>query len=438
MAFYPEIEWIYDFYLKSEGVCTDSRIIKEKQIFFALSGEKFNGHSYIDECLSKGAMLVVGSESRPDLSYTQYMQVPDSLICLQQLATYRRLRWKCPVFAITGSNGKTTTKELLAAILSKKFQLIFTPGNWNNHIGLPLTMLQHPKMKPDFVLLELGDNHPNEIAALCQIACPTEGCITNIGRDHLGNYQSFEENVATKMELYDYLKSTNGIFWSNQNDLALQNKKIYRNAKTFGNMGDYDASLLSNHLGGVVVEVKNKDKSWQLSSSLSGAYNQENILIAFAVAHAHGVHPEQIISAIAEFQPQNNRSQFLNKGKVNIILDAYNANLSSMMLSIQSFVEVAQGKSALILGEMNELGSLSTDDHASLGDFIQPFVSQLHGLFCIGESCKTVLEHAKFSQARWYPNVKELKNDLALIQEMDSIFIKGSRTNQLEKIIEWL
>ncbi|WP_297098403.1 UDP-N-acetylmuramoyl-tripeptide--D-alanyl-D-alanine ligase [uncultured Draconibacterium sp.] len=427
------IETIYGCFLKSTKVSTDSRKIDTGCIFFALKGANFNGNKYAHDALKKGAAYAIVDEEEY-ATEDKILPVDDVLASLQQLAHYHRKQLGLPILSITGTNGKTTTKELISTVLAKKFKVSFTQGNLNNHIGVPLTLLAMDK-NTEFGVVEMGANHPGEIADLCEIADPDFGIITNIGRAHLEGFGSFEGVIKTKGELYDYIGKKNGVIFYNADNRLLEEigealpKRISYGKKNASFTGETIQSPPFIH-----VKANFKKGVLYLNSNLIGDFNFENILAAACIGNHFDVDPLKIQQAIKEYQPTNNRSQLINKGEIKIIMDAYNANPTSMAASIESFLENLKGDKYLILGDMLELGEYSEDEHTKIVDLIPDELKS--STFLVGK---------EFSKANNQESIKSflhvdelcayLKNEPI---KNGNILIKGSRGIQLEKVLDLL
>ena len=428
-----DISGLYRIFLSHPVVTTDSRSIPLNSIFFALKGANFNGNAYAAEALSKGAEFAV-IDQQEFATGNQYIVVPDVLLTLQQLARYHRDQLGLPILAITGTNGKTTTKELIAAVLSKKFEVNFTQGNLNNHIGVPLTILSM-NQHTEFGVVEMGANHPGEIQILCEIANPDLGLITNIGKAHLEGFGSFEGVIQTKTELYDFLKEKGGkCFLNADNPLLVQKAKDLEQI-TYGKSTAYfmagEQVGTDNYL---VIKVL-FPKGWLfLKSKLVGDYNFENLLAAACVGKYFKIDPLQIRKALAEYTPSNNRSQLIRKEKNTIIMDAYNANPTSMMAALLNFANQKSDKKLIILGDMLELGETSGEEHQAIVDFIEN--QNFSNVFLVGPQFMNTSDKTKKEK---FDNVELLTNYLKTQPiENKFILIKGSRGIHLEKILEFL
>jgi len=424
---------LYSIFQEHPVITTDSRNIPENSIFFALKGENFNGNAFASESLSKGAIFAVIDQAEFAVS-NQFILVPDVLICLQQLARFHRDQLGLPILAITGTNGKTTTKELVAEILSKKFKVNFTQGNLNNHIGVPLTLLSMNK-NTEIGVVEMGANHPGEIKILCEIANPDYGMITNIGKAHLEGFGSFEGVVQTKSELYDFLRQKKGICFLNaDNSLLVQQAKDIDQI-SYGRSTDYfmpgELASTDNYL---VVKALFA-KGWlYLKSKLIGDYNFENLLAAACIGKYFKVDPIHIQEALAEYTPSNNRSQLIRKGKNTIIMDAYNANPTSMMAALSNFANLKSDQKCIVLGDMLELGETSGAEHQTIVDYVE--VQDFSDIFLVGPYFMKTTDRTKKKK---FENVELLSNYLKT-QPLENrlILIKGSRGIHLEKILELL
>jgi UDP-N-acetylmuramoyl-tripeptide--D-alanyl-D-alanine ligase len=424
------IEDIYKIYQQFPSIETDSRKLKKDDIFFALKGPNFNGNIFAKQALESGAAYVVADEP---LSFQseRIIQVENVLETLQQLAKYHRKQFKIPFIAITGSNGKTTTKELLHEVLSTTFKTYTTKGNLNNHIGIPLTIL---KIKPDaeIAVIEMGANHLNEIAGYCEYAQPTYGLITNIGKAHLEGFGS-EENVKKgKGELFQYLKNHEGTVFVNTDDPAVFDlSKPINNSIFYGSKSENVKGVIEKNDPFIEVKIEG-EKPFTIQTNLVGAYNLPNVLAAVCVGKYFKIKNEKIKSAIENYQPSNSRSQLIQTGSNSIILDAYNANPGSMKAAIENFAKMKGDKKILLLGSMMELGNDSKKEHADIVSLIDQ--NKWHVVALVGKNFKEIKSsYTNFEnslQARdWLRNEKV---------ENAQILIKGSRSMQMEKVLEAL
>src|SRR5690554_2047202 len=359
------METLYQHFLESSGICTDTRKISKNCLFVALRGESFNGNLFAQEALDKEAKIVVVDEEQYHKTTGETILVNNTLLTLQELALFHRNRIKTTIIALTGSNGKTTTKELINAVLSQQFRTVATKGNLNNHIGVPLTLLS---IVPDteFGIVEMGANHLGEIEMLSNIAQPDFGYITNFGKAHLEGFGSLEGVVKGKTELYSFLKNNNKRIFINANDQnQLQNSNGIERI-TFGTPNsDFNIDLLDSH-DRLLLEFKGV----KIQSNLVGAYNFVNISAAIAIGAYFKIPTEKIKAGIESYVPSNNRSQLLKRNTNTILLDAYNANPSSMMAALENFRQTAGKSKIMILGDMFELGKDAVKEHQNIVDFI--------------------------------------------------------------------
>lgn len=427
------IEQLYKIFGNYPVITTDSRNIPLNSIFFALKGENFNGNKFADDALKKGAAYAIIDE--PEYATgDRFIVVENVLSCLQQLARHQRDQLKLPILAITGTNGKTTTKELIAAVLAKKFRVNFTQGNLNNHIGVPLTLLSMTS-DTEFGVVEMGANHPGEIKTLCEIANPDFGIITNIGKAHLEGFGSFEGVIKTKSELYDFLREKGGKCFLNADNPLLSKQAAKLDQISYGKSTDY-------YLAGEVANTDNYlvikalfPKGWlYLKSKLVGDYNFENVLAAACVGKYFEIDPLEIQNALAEYTPANNRSQLIARAKNTIIMDAYNANPTSMLAALNNFANIKQGQKWIILGDMLELGEVSGEEHQKIVDFIDK--QDFEETFLVG---KQFNDTSSPKEKKKFENVELLSNYLKTQPiENKLVLIKGSRGIHLEKILELL
>ncbi len=425
------IETIYSCFQKSTKVSTDSRKIENGCIFFALKGANFNGNKYAHDALKKGAAFAIVDEAEYATN-DKILLVDDVLTSLQQLAHHHRKLLGLPILAITGTNGKTTTKELISTVLEKKFKVSFTQGNLNNHIGVPITLLAMNE-HTEFGVVEMGANHPGEIADLCKIADPDFGIITNIGRAHLEGFGSFEGVIKTKGELYDYLRKKNGVvFYNADNKLLEEIGKALPKRISYGKENALFTGETIQSPPFLHVKANFKKGVLYLNSNLIGDFNFENILAAACIGNYFDVDPLKIQQAIKEYQPTNNRSQLINKGNIKIIMDAYNANPTSMAASIESFLENLKGNKYLILGDMLELGEYSEEEHSKIVEMIPENLKS--SIFLVGKEFSKVNTG---NSIKSFIHVDELcaylKNEPI---KNGNILIKGSRGIQLEKVLD--
>lgn len=358
---------LYEKFLNSTGVCTDSRNVQEGNIFFALKGEKFNGNKFAADTLDKGAKLAIIDE-KAYYHKEDCLLVNNALEALQQLANYHRQQLSIPLIAISGSNGKTTTKELMHKVLAQKYICFATPGNLNNHIGVPLSLLQISH-SCEIAILEMGANHLEELNFLCGIAEPTHGLLTNIGMDHLEGYGSYEGVARGNSELYYYLLKNDGIAFVNSHDeLLMRMSARLEKRYTYPQKGNYYHCYIPDDDD--FIKVKTED-GLVINTQLIGNYNFYNIAAALCAGKFFHVPARHAKNAVETYKPDNNRSQVIDTGKNFVILDAYNANPSSMKASVESFLKLKAGNKWLILGDMSEMGNYSEQEHQKVTDFVE-------------------------------------------------------------------
>ncbi len=425
-------EEIYKLFLANPVISTDSRHIEKGCLFFALKGENFNGNHFAENALSRGAAYAIIDEK--EFISKNTILVGNVLKALQDLAHYHRKCMGIPILGITGTNGKTTTKELISTVLAKKYKVSFTKGNLNNHIGVPLTLLGM-NADTEFGIVEMGANHPGEIAELCEIAAPDFGIITNIGQAHLEGFGSLEGVKKTKGELYAYLQKKNGIvFYNSDNPTLVELGQQLKNRISFGkNNADFTGEPIQSPPF-IHVKANFRKGVLYLNTNLIGDFNFENILAAACIANYFKVDPLKIQEAIKTYQPTNNRSQLIKKGNLTIIMDAYNANPTSMKASINSFLTNLKGEKYLVLGDMLELGNYAPAEHLKIVNMIpEPLLE------------KTFFVGAEFRKAAGNQAYHTFENIDALLSFIEknpikkgNLLIKGSRGIQLEKILDIL
>lgn len=429
-------EKLYDIFKQYPVITTDSRKCAKDALFFALRGENFDGNKFALQALENGCKYAVvddpSLEKNPSCIY-----VRDTLKALQQLALYHRKMFKIPVIGITGTNGKTTTKELTAAVLSSKFKVWYTKGNFNNHIGVPLTLLEMPE-NTEIAIIEMGANHKGEIDFLCNIALPNFGLITNVGKAHLEGFGSFEGVMETKSELYRFIEK-NGII----NFLNFDNSFL-KTMMGEGKYLSYGASKIACIIGQNVkaepfLEFEWCDKSvktWhKVKTNLTGIYNFENALAAICIA-SHFKVPEQLINnALSEYIPQNHRSQLINTKHNKVIIDAYNANPDSMKVALYSFDKMENPHKVLIIGEMKELGKDSYKEHEVILEQIKTM--NVDECFLTGDEFKHFQPLPE--NCKWFESANHISDYLKIYPLFDKlILIKGSRPNKLEVLLDCL
>jgi UDP-N-acetylmuramoyl-tripeptide--D-alanyl-D-alanine ligase len=421
---------LYQIFRKFPLVITDSRNIEPNCIFFALKGENFNGNRFASEALAKGAAYAIIDEKEFYISEKTIL-VENVLNTLKDLASVHRKKLGIPILAITGTNGKTTTKELVSTVLSQKFSVSFTQGNLNNHIGVPLTLLKMNE-KTEFGVVEMGANHPGEIDDLCRIANPDFGLITNIGKAHLEGFGSFEGVIQTKTELYRYLKANNGIVFYNKSNPLL--KSLANDLVHTISYGNRDADFVAEPVESppfVHLKANFAKGVLYLNTHLTGNYNFENILSSACIGNYFNVDPLKIQQALSNYEPKNNRSQLIIRNGLRITMDAYNANPTSMQASIKSFFETNTGNFYLILGDMLELGEYAKEEHISILEQIKNCPNCK--VFTVGKQFYEIAGEFGYSA---FQNVDLLCETLIKIPITEgNILIKGSRGIQLEKVL---
>jgi UDP-N-acetylmuramoyl-tripeptide--D-alanyl-D-alanine ligase len=427
-----ETNQIYRLFSRHPHISIDTRRIIKNSLFFALKGENHDANSYAAEALKNGASYAV--VDNPEIAISdRYILVKDVLETLQQLALMHRQRFNIPVLAITGSNGKTTTKELVAAVLSKKYNTLFTQGNLNNHIGLPLTLMQL-NGNHQIAVIEMGANHIAEIDTLCRIALPTYGLITNIGRAHLEGFGSFEGVVAAKTELYEFIRQQLGKVFVNISDDLLMKHAANISMVTYGlnPKADYSGELTESHPF-LTLKCTENCTDFEVRTQLTGSYNATNITAAVCIGRYFGVAVHDVVEAIADYIPANNRSQIVNTEKNHIILDAYNANPSSMVVALDNFSRQPGQPKMCILGDMLELGSYTGEEHKNILELA--LESKFDRLIFVGEYfCQN---KSGYPNCDFFIDTHKAKEWLAQKQFSGfNILIKGSRKIQLENLVE--
>ncbi len=429
------IETLYQLYLKYPNISTDTRNIKADSIFFALKGDHFNGNLFAEQSLNKGAAIAVIDDDKQKKD-ERYILVEDTLKALQELAAYHRKQLKIPVIGITGTNGKTTTKELIRTVLNKKYKTLATQGNLNNHIGVPLTILSITN-DIEMAVIEMGANHVGEIKELCEIAQPTYGIITNIGKAHLEGFGSFEGVIKAKTELYQYLQSRHHSIFINNDNPLLKNHAATLEQYCYGTTSD------SNCIGSIIASdpflqvkwhLKDVTENYSANSKLVGAYNFENVMAAIAIGSYFKIEPGLISDAIEEYIPSNNRSQVITTSTNTLLMDAYNANPSSMKAAISNFHSMKVENKVVILGDMMELGKNSEIEHQQILDLLMGY--QFHYVILIGSNFKQLtLPNFVLSFTDTQKAIDALKQNPI---KNSTVLIKGSRKVALEKVVEVL
>ena len=422
---------LYDLFIHNPQITTDSRNCPKGSIFFALKGDKFDGNQYAGKALASGCVYAV--IDNPDYYIGERTILVDNVLkTLQQLAHHHRKVLGLPIIGITGTNGKTTTKELLAAVLSTKFNLLYTEVNFNNHIGVPLTLLRLTH-DHEMAVIEMGASHPGDIKELVDIVHPNYGIITNVGRAHLEGFGSFEGVIRTKGELYDYIRRSKGKIFIKKENEYLQSIAKGIEQITYGNGDDAFASgQVVSCDPFLVFNWKQQGKLHTVETHMIGSYNLDNVLAAVAVGRFFKIPAERISRAIAAYEPTNNRSQFKKTDNNELIIDAYNANPSSMKVALDNFITMPVQPKAIILGDMRELGPTSDELHAEVVEQIKK--GQFDKVFLCGEHFSKVgKEFSPFATTE--AMVEELRK-----QPLKGyhILIKGSHSMGLEKLADIL
>ena len=422
-----DVKDFYFSYFQAGNISIDSRKIEKGTIFFAFSGENFDAATKAGDAIQNGAAAVIVEKKEYENIDKKIFYVPSTLDFLQKLALFHRRQLQIPIIGLTGSNGKTTTKELISSVLARKYKTQYTFGNLNNHIGVPLTLLSITK-EHEIAVIEMGANHQKEIELLCSLAEPNIGYITNFGKAHLEGFGSFEGVIKGKSELYDYLKQNNQTILVNEADEIQREKtKNYSKKITFGadDSQYYFEKFVENNLVGITY------KGQKIKSNLTGDYNFTNICAAVSLGLYFDIDFEEIKSAIENYKPTNMRSQVVEKNGKTLVLDTYNANPSSMALSLNNFSQFT-GSKTVIIGDMLELGEESVMEHQKIWELAQSL--NLDEIIIVGSIFKQV-----------NPSEKSFKNTDELIEYLKqnpiknkNILLKGSRGIALEKVIEFL
>ena len=427
-----KLEKVYTYFLESTGICTDTRKIEKGCLFVALRGDNFNGNKFTQQALDKGAFKVIIDDISQHKNTGETILCKNTLELLQKLATYHRQKLNVPMIALTGSNGKTTTKEIINAVLSKKFKTTATLGNLNNHIGVPLTLLSMTK-ETEIGIVEMGANHKKEIEALCEIAQPNFGYITNFGKAHIEGFGSIEGVIEGKSELYKYISKEKGTLFFNADD-PVQNKLL----------GNYPSKVGFSQTKENFYTLKQIDANpyvalqaaqTNITSNLIGAYNFTNISAGVLIGDFFDIPLNDIKQAIEEYLPTNNRSQLITKGSTQIILDAYNANPTSMMAALQHFNTIKTASKMVFLGDMFELGETAQEEHQDIVDYLSN--TNIDEVHLIGSYfSKTKLQVKNCHQYKTFEALKSaFKNT---IPKDTIVLIKASRGMALERIVTLL
>lgn len=424
-----DIRLLYETFKSAGSVSTDTRKIIPGSIFFALKGERFDGNEFAEKALEQGAALAVIDDARFQVP-GQTMLVPHVLTALQDLARHHRSTFQIPVIGLTGSNGKTTSKELVNAVLSVKFRTLATTGNLNNHIGVPLTVLSL-RPETEIAIIEMGANHVGEIALLSSIAQPTHGFITNIGKAHIGTFGGFENIIRGKTELFHHLIQQQGkVFINSANPIFTPMIRRFKDPILYPGVGDFIHVELVPDETGLVVRA---DGGRPIRSNLTGAYNFENVAVALCIGKYFGVATEEAARAVEAYIPSNMRSQLIRSGTNTIILDAYNANPSSMEAAIQNLRAMKAVKKIAIVGDMYELGDDGEEEHLHIGKLLND--QEFSEVFLCGSLMSKA--QSECPKAKTFSGRDSLIAYLQLHKPQDAtILIKASRGMGLEKLME--
>lgn len=443
-----DIKDLYRLFVEHPEITTDSRNCPKDSIFFALKGETFNGNEYAQKALDSGcAFAVIDEEKFADKTNNRIILVDDSLKTLQALANYHRKQLGTKIIGVTGTNGKTTTKELISAVLSKKYNVLYTQGNFNNHIGVPKTLLRLTK-DHEIAVIEMGANHPGEIKTLVEIVEPDCGIITNVGKAHLLGFGSFEGVIKTKGELYDFLRTNpKSIVFINNDNQYLKNISQNLHLIKYGLSQAEDLSIKGKLIScdpflEFEWEKKESTAKQKVQTKLIGAYNIDNALAAATIGDYFGVSDDDINSALEEYTPSNNRSQLKKTEDNTLVIDAYNANPTSMNAALTNFKLMKSDNKMCILGDMKELGDASMDEHIKVLDLIKD--CNFKKIWLVGEEFQKAYSN--------HPHIKEEENCIKLFKDVDEvrieiennkpkgyiILIKGSNSTKLINTIDLL
>jgi len=420
------IQSIYQCFLECTTVTTDSRETPKDALFVGLKGEHFNGNKYAKEALLRGCKYAIIDEAKY-AEDDRFLLVDNALSTLQKLAHYHRSQMNLKVIGITGSNGKTTTKELIHKVLNKKYTTLATKKNFNNHIGLPLTLLELTQ-EHEFAIIEMGANHLYEIKQLCEIADPDFGLITNIGKAHLEGFGSYENIIKAKSELYDHVCSKNGIVFYNATNELLLKLTQERNCQTYS-YGDAPMASCPGKITGTTPFLEVTTENTPIKTQITGKYNFENIMAGICLGKFFQVPLHDIATAIYNYIPENNRSQVIHTTTNEIILDAYNANPTSMVMALENFAELQREKKVAILGDMFELGAYSENEHQNIIDRLDHL--NFDEVFLVGNEFSKIFP-------KTYSTFPDTEQIIAYLKQNpvknSSVLIKGSRGMALEKI----
>jgi UDP-N-acetylmuramoyl-tripeptide--D-alanyl-D-alanine ligase len=427
-----DIKLLYQKFQQCSGINTDTRNIDNGSMFFALKGPNFDANKLASQAIKKGSRFAIVDDPNV-VESDEYILVENSLTALQQLAKYHRSQLTIPVIGITGSNGKTTSKELINAVLSTQYKVASTKGNLNNHIGVPLTLLSIDELS-EIAIVEMGANHVGEIEFLCELCIPDYALITNIGKAHLEGFGSFENIIDTKKALYESINKNNGLAFVNKSDPLLISLSDGLNSYYYQDENGLYGEIIDNDSGELIFRYKTGDfQSSAITMNLIGNYNLNNAMAAVAIGLYFKVSHENIKKALTEYHPQNNRSQYLKTKNNELILDAYNANPTSTLAALEHFLTLKSDNKLVVLGDMLELGVYATEEHQKIIDFINE--NKIPGILVgsIYSQCKAIESNQVFTDSDELIEFIKL-NPLS----NKTILLKGSRGIKLESLVDYL
>jgi UDP-N-acetylmuramoyl-tripeptide--D-alanyl-D-alanine ligase len=422
---------IHNLFLQSSGVVIDTRKIETNSFFVAIKGERYDANTFTKEALEKGSSFAI-IDNKDYYIDERTILVDNSLTTLQELAKYHRTYLAIPIIALTGSNGKTTTKELIQVVLSKKFNTKATYGNLNNHIGVPLTLLSFNN-KTEIGIVEMGANHQKEIEFLCELAKPDFGYITNFGKAHLEGFGGVEGVIKGKSEMYNYLLSNKKKVFVNFDDPIQEEKTKEIERITFSQINNTCTIFIKKTTANPLVNVKYKNTV--INSRLIGLYNANNINAAITIGSYFGINDTDIKAAIESYIPENNRSQLLSKNSNEIILDAYNANPSSMKVALENFLQLDNPNKIIIIGDMFELGDESLKEHKSIVDYLNK-TDNVKYYFIGKDFYSNKIDKQNFTFYKDFESLTNYLKDNSFSNKM--ILIKGSRGMALERTLDYI
>ncbi len=429
---------LYNIFLRQPDISIDTRKIKHGDIFFALRGNT-NGNQYAKPAIEQGAAYAIVDDPEYYKNTGKYILVDNTLKTLQQLASYHRKQLNTKIIGLTGSNGKTTTKELIASVLSTKYKVFATRGNLNNHIGVPLSLLSMNSTH-EIGIIEMGANHIGEINDLCEIASPELGLITNIGNAHIEGFGSFEGVKKAKSELYQYIKKSNGlVFVNNDNDVLMQlahELQIPFKSYGSGDDSDFKGACIPSELFLELYFFSSENKKVHIKSNLVGSFNCENVLAACAFGKYFDISDQSVKKAIELYTPENNRSQLYKTSNNQLILDYYNANPTSMKAAIQHFAQIDAKNKIPIIGDMLELGDISDKEHKDIAELLEQEFQQV---ILVGKNFRQTTDQYNYKNIQAFNNTNDLADFLKANPIKNAfILLKGSRAIGLEGIIPFL